>query len=262
MVIDGHAHVMLPPGRQLAMMAEAGIDRTILFTSMVHPETAKDLIGFETELNKLYDILQGVKSPLQERIHAIEELAMIVKANPAQYIGFGSIPLGLTYDENMKWIETHILANCFRGIGELTPGSGLILQLEPLFRAARETGNLPLWVHTFMPLNFEDIKVLLTLAKQYSTVPLILGHLGGGHWLSMLKAVKDIPNTYLDLSATFTTMAPAFAIKEYPERTIFSSDAPYCSPLTARTIIEQIVSDQSILAQVLGGNVARLLQVA
>ena len=261
MVIDSHAHVMLPPQRQVQLMAEAEVDCTVLFTSMIHPETATNMKALEEELNNLYDILNGVKNPLNERIRAIEELATIIKENPAKYIGFGSIPLGLSYNENLDWINKYILANGFRGIGELTPGTGKVSQLEPLFLASQEVGNLPLWVHTFIPLNFDDITELLTLAKRYPTVPLILGHLGGIHWLNTLKAIKDISNIYLDLSATFTTMAPCFAIKEYPERTFFSSDAPYCTPLTARTIIEQLVTDQYVLEQVLGGNIARLLKV-
>ena len=261
MVIDSHAHVMLPPKRQVKLMAEAKVDCTILFTSMIHPETATSIAALEDELNNLYDILNGVKNPLNERIRAIEELVTVIKKNPEKYIGFGSIPIGLSYEENLVWIDKYILANNFRGIGELTPGAGKIFQIEPLFRASQEVGNLPLWVHTFMPLNFEDIKELLTLAKKYPAVSIILGHLGGANWLNTLKAVKDIPNAYLDLSATFTTMAPVFAIKEYPERTFFSSDAPYCSPLTARTIIEQLVEDCHILEQVLGGNIARLLEI-
>jgi uncharacterized protein len=261
MVIDGHAHVMLPPERQFQLMEEAKVDCTILFTSMIHPETATNMEAFETELNSLYDIVNGVKNPLNERIHATTELAKIIKENPTKYIGFGSIPYDLSYHENLEWINKYILANDFRGIGELTPGSGQVSQLEPLFLASREVGNLPLWVHTFLPLNFEDITELLSLAKKYPAVPLILGHLGGIHWLNTLKAVRDIRNIYLDLSATFTTIAPSFAIREYPERTFFSSDAPYCSPLTARTIIEQIVSDPHILEQVLGGNIARLLNL-
>lgn len=261
MIIDSHAHVMLPQQRQLQLMEEANVDCTVLFTTSIHPETATSMEALEVELNSLYDILNGVKNPLNERIQAIAELAKIIKGNPTKYIGFGSIPFGLSYNENLAWINKYILANDFRGIGELTPGSGQVAQLESLFQASQEVGNLPLWVHTFMPLNFVDIKELLNLAKQYPTVPLILGHLGGMHWLNTLKAVKDIPNIYLDLSATFTTIAPSFAIREYPQRTFFGSDAPFCSPLTARTIIEQIVSDKHILEQVLGGNIAQLLNL-
>ncbi|MBP2642520.1 MAG: putative TIM-barrel fold metal-dependent hydrolase [Firmicutes bacterium] len=261
MIIDSHAHVVLPPQKQLQMMAEAGVECTVLFTSMIHPETATCMEEFEGELNSLYDILQGVKNPLQERIRAIEELAQIIKENPSKYIGFGSIPLGLSYEENINWIDKYIISNGFRGIGELTPGSGQIKKLEPLFRAAQGAGNLPLWVHSFMPLDFEDIKELLILAKKYPEIPVILGHLGGMNWLNTLKAVRDIPNVYLDLSATFTTIAPSFAIKEYPDRTLFSSDAPYSSPFTARIIIEQIAPDKTILEQVLGENIARLLRI-
>jgi predicted TIM-barrel fold metal-dependent hydrolase len=206
--------------------------------------------------------LNGVKNPLEERIRAINELVTVIANNPGKYIGFGSIPTGLSHHENLEWIEKYILANNLCGIGELAPGSGQIAQLEPLFSASRETGNLPLWVHAFLPLHFEDIKELLALVQKFPTVPLIVGHLGGVHWLNTLKAVRDIPNVYLDLSATFTTMAPALAIREYPERTLFSSDAPYSSPLTARTIIEQVVEDRYVLEQVLGGNIARLLQLA
>ncbi|MDF2570130.1 MAG: amidohydrolase, partial [Sporomusa sp.] len=207
MVIDSHAHVMLPPERQIKLMVEAKVDRTILFTSTIHPETATNIEALAQELNNLYDILNGVRNPLNERIRAIEELVTVIEGNPEKYIGFGSIPFGLSYNENLEWIDKYILPNNFRGIGELTPGSGKVSQLGPLFRASQEVGNLPLWVHTFMPLCFEDIKELLTLAQKYPAVPLILGHLGGVNWLNTLQAVKDIPNVYLDISATFTTMA-------------------------------------------------------
>jgi predicted TIM-barrel fold metal-dependent hydrolase len=102
MIIDSHAHVMFPPERQLQMMTEAKIDRTVLFTTMVHPETTASIMAFEEELNKLYDILNGRKDPLNERIHAIEELTQIIKQNPEKYIGFGSIPFGLSYSENLE----------------------------------------------------------------------------------------------------------------------------------------------------------------
>ncbi|HYH01761.1 MAG TPA: amidohydrolase family protein [Bacillota bacterium] len=261
MIIDSHAHVMLPQERQIDMMKQASIDRTILFATTIHPETAQNMDDFATELKNLYDILNGRKNPIQERIESITELAQTVKSHPEKYIGFGAIPLGLSFEENLEWIHKYILANNFKGIGELTPGTGQVGKLDPLFQASHFSGGLPLWVHTFFPLDFADIRELLDLAKKYPTVPLIVGHLGGVNWLDTLKAVRNLPNVYLDLSATFTTIAPSFAIQEYPERTLFSSDAPYASPLAARTLLEQIVSDKQVLKEVLGGNIARLLEV-
>jgi hypothetical protein len=116
-------------------------------------------------------------------------------------------------------------------------------------------------VHTFFPLKLEDIKELLTLIKRYPAIPTIVGHMGGIHWLDTLEAIKEIPNAYLDLSATYTTIAPSFAIREFPERTLFSSDAPYSSPLIAKTIIEQLITDPYVLEHVLGGNITNLLQL-
>lgn len=261
MIIDSHAHVMLPPEKQIQWMDRANVDLTILFTSTIHPEIATNLSELEKEMNTLYDILNGTKNPLTERIHSIEQLASVIKSSPKRYIGFGSIPYGLSYDENLTWIEKYILANDFRGIGELTPQSGQISQIDDLFRASQEVGGLPLWVHAFFPLNFNDIKELLNLAKCYSSVPTIIGHLGGIHWLATLQEIYEIPNIYLDLSATFTTMAPTYAVKEFPNRCLFSSDAPYSSPLTARTILEQLIDDTGVLKQVLGENIAELLKV-
>lgn len=260
-IIDSHAHVVLPPERQIQWIDEAGIDQTILFTTTIHPETAIRLHEFEKELNNLYDIINGVKNPIAERVRAIEELAGVIKENPGRYMGFGPIPFGLSYLENLEWIERYIIANQFMGIGELTPGTGQIEKLEVLFQASQEFDNLPLWVHTFFPLDANDIKALLALVKQYPRVPTILGHMGGIHWLDTLKAVKEIPNAYLDLSATFTTIAPSFAIRELPERTFFSSDAPYASPAIAKMIIEKLVADRHVLNQVLGENIARVLKM-
>jgi predicted TIM-barrel fold metal-dependent hydrolase len=261
MIIDSHAHVMLPPEKQLQWMDQADVDLTILFTSTIHPELATNLSELEKEMNTLYDILSGNKNPLIDRVQAIEELVSVIKSAPGKYVGFGSIPFGLPYNENLTWIEKHILANDFLGIGELSPQSGQIRQMDNLFRAAQELGGLPLWVHAFFPLTFTDIKELLNLAKRYPSVPTIIGHLGGIHWLATLREIHAVPNIYLDLSATFTTMAPSYAIKEFPSRCLFSSDAPYSSPFVARTILEQLTDDEGVLRQVLGENIAELLKL-
>jgi len=261
MIIDSHAHVILPFHRQVELMHEANIDLTILFTTTIHPEIATDLDSFEKEMQILDDILAGRKNPSQERLTAINQIKEAITKYPGKYIGFGSMPMGLTFKESANWVEQYIVANGFYGIGEMAPGSGQISKLEPVFAASAELGNLPLWVHTFFPLNFDDITELLSIAKQYPTVPLILGHMGGIYWRQTLKLVKDIPNIYLDLSATFTTIAPTIAIQELPHRTLFSSDAPYTTPAVARTIIEHSIKDKYILERVLGANIAELLGI-
>lgn len=43
MIIDSHAHVVLPIENHIKMMDESGIDKTVLFSTLVHPEKAATL---------------------------------------------------------------------------------------------------------------------------------------------------------------------------------------------------------------------------
>jgi uncharacterized protein len=119
---------------------------------------------------------------------------------------------------------------------------------------------LPLWVHTFDPLRREDIQELITLSRCYPDVPLILGHLGGLHWRETISLVKETPQAYLDLSAAYLKLSVALAIQELPERTLFSSDAPWGDPLFARTLVEQASKSTEVRARVLGGTMLELLE--
>ncbi|NMM64786.1 amidohydrolase family protein [Clostridium sp. P21] len=264
MIIDSHTHVMLPTEKQISMMEEAKIDKTILFSTTPHPERAHDLKSLESELSVLNNILSSNTS-LSERIKNIKSTTKILKEvidkNPSKFIGFGSVPLSLTYNETADWINDNIIKNNFYGLGEFSPMSGKINSLEVIFQASNELGCLPIWVHTFYPLNFQDIKGLVDLSKKYPKVPLILGHMGGTHWLDVIKIAKENHNIYLDVSATYTTLAPTLAIKELPERTLFSSDAPYGNPLLFRKMIEIYSPDTKTAEQVLGGNIERLLNL-
>lgn len=59
MMIDSHAHVILLVEQQLALMESAGIERTVLFMTRVHPERAADLNGFEQEVAMPHAIISG-----------------------------------------------------------------------------------------------------------------------------------------------------------------------------------------------------------
>lgn len=264
MIIDSHAHVMLPVEKQILMMEEASIDKTILFSTTPHPEKASDMESFEKEMGVLTNILAS-NTNLEERIKNIkkttEELKEVIDKNPSKFIGFGQVPLNLTYDETAEWISKNVIENKFYGLGEFAPASGKVKDLQVIFEASQELGELPIWVHTFYPLNINDIIELIELSKKYSKVPLILGHMGGTNWLQTIKMAKENRNIYLDLSATFTTLAPTIAIKELPERTLFSSDAPYGDPLLSRTMVGKISRSREIADNVLGGNISRLLNL-
>jgi predicted TIM-barrel fold metal-dependent hydrolase len=260
MIIDSHAHVILPVEQQLALMESAGVERTVLFTTRVHPERAANLDAFEQEMALLHAILAGqMNNALESFKQAIHEHIQVVQAHPTHFIGFGAVPMGLLYSDTADWLQTYVIEPGMRGIGEFTLASGQVNLLDPIFALSSEAGNLPLWVHTFAPLTLDDIRALIALSRRYASVPVILGHLGGLNWIETIKLAKEHPQTYLDLSAAYTILAPTLAIRELPERTLFSSDAPNGNPLVARTMIEQITQDPAVRALVLGETIARLV---
>lgn len=259
MIIDSHAHVLLPFERQIALMDEAGVDKTVLFMTSVHPETTTDPASFEREMGKLQEILSGKRNATEARLIAIQEQVEAIARHPDRFIGFGTVPVGLDQAQTNRWIEAQVVANGFRGLGEFTLAPGAVPLLESVFTAAAEFGRLPIWVHTFHPLEATDIRQLVALADRFPQVPVILGHLGGVNWLEAIKLAAERPSLYLDLSAVFTPLAPKLAIQMLPERTLFSSDAPYGDPLLARQLVERVTESSEVRAAVLGGNIARLL---
>jgi len=262
MIIDGHAHLILPVEKHLALMETAGVERTLLFTTRVHPERAHDLETLNQELRIFNEIIAGkVNNDLQSFQQAVSEAAQVIQQYPERFTGFANVPLGLTQEETATWIEKYVLPAGFRGFGEFTMQSGSVHQLEVIFACASEYGNLPLWVHTLPPLNLDDIHQLVALSRRYPRVPLILGHMGGMYWRETIALAKEVPQTYLDLSGTITFLGPRIAIHELPMRTLFSSDAPFGHPLIARTIVEQATVDTAVRRRVLGENLAELLHL-
>ncbi len=264
MVIDSHAHVMEPVEKQLLLMEQAGVSKTILFATTPHPEKATDLMAFEKEIRLLADILAGNRS-LGERIESMRritgELCGAIRKYPRRFFGFGPVPLGLGTQETVDWIKDNIIASGLLGLGEFSFSSGSVHLLNNIFKASMELKKLPVWIHTLFPLDLRDLVAIVGLATEYPDIPIILGHMGGFNWLDTIKMAKEKNNLYLDLSASFTTIAPRLAIRELPERCLFSSDAPYGNPWLARKMVEIVSESKELSELVLGGNIARLLNI-
>jgi len=265
MIIDSHQHIMLPTKLQLQKMNEAGVDKAILFCSAPHPETAKNLEELKQEMSVLYKILSGTNSKeatIKRLVDNINDLTTVIKQYPDKFWGFGSVPIGLSTNETVTWIEQYIIKNNLKGIGEFTPGSDeQMRQLQPVFEALSQFPNYPIWVHTFNPVSANGIKILMDLCNAFPTVPVIWGHLGGYHWMDVIEFAKSTPNAYLYLSASFSTIATKIAIAELPERCLFSSDAPYGEPLLSKQLIEFVSPSDPITKMVLGENIMKLLDL-
>lgn len=266
MIIDSHAHVVLPTSAQLADMDRAGVEQVVLFTTTPHIERAENasLAALQAELQVLNRLLSGGFSPEQRSAQmqqAIAELKGAIHAAAGRAFGFGPVPLGLSQEDTDAWVETHVLGNGFRGIGELTPGSpGQMEALAPIFKAARNYPGLPLWVHTFHPVTLEGIHILMTLCQRFPSVPVVFGHTGGVHWMEVLAFAKEQGSVFLDLSAAYTPLSVRTALAEVPERCLFGSDTPFGDAALCREMIERVSPTPAVTDLVLGGNAQRLLQ--
>lgn len=267
MVIDSHAHVMLPSSLQIEKLDEAQIDRTVLFSTIPYVERAEapTLDAIQREMSVLQRLLSG-EYPPQKRLErmktAIHELKAAIAFAPDRFYGFGPVPLGLSQLETSAWIEQEVIGNSFRGLGEFTPGSaGQMAQLETVFQALADFPELSVWVHTFHPVDWDGLRVLLDLCRKYPKVPVIFGHLGGVHWMEVIQFAKEYTNAYLDLSAVYAPLAAKTAITEVPDRCLFSPDAPFGTPELSRRLVEWASPSAQIADLVLGENIAQLLKI-
>lgn len=265
MIIDSHQHVILPVENQVKKLEQAGVDKAILFSTTPHPERAHNYAELKEEMGTLYKILAGsiTKEDTIKRMEAgNQELIQSIRAYPDKFYGFGAVPLGLSFAETKEWIEHHIIANDLKGIGEFTPGSDdQIKQLEPVFEALTDFPQIPIWVHTFNPVTLNGLQILMDLARKHPTVSVIFGHMGGYNWQTLLDFCKTFKNAYIDTSAAFSTLAIQMALSEFPNRCLFSSDAPYGEPLLNKQLIEFVSPSKEVSDMVLGDTIANLLNL-
>ncbi len=118
MIIDGHSHVTFPVEDHIRAMDQAGIDRTVLFSTTFHPENAKNKQEVIAAMQYLDDLLAGKKGSMVEvRKRSIAELLEAVRRYPDRYIGFGSLPAGLDLESTKNYIEENIQGNRLAGVG-------------------------------------------------------------------------------------------------------------------------------------------------
>lgn len=259
MIIDAHGHVHDPVEDHIALLDDAGADRAVLFATRPHPERAADLASLRREMDVLGRSLGGQANTLDSYRAAWAEHAAALAARPDRFIGFLSVPLDMGGEEIAAIVERDVVAAGLHGIGELTPPPGRADLVEPVLRAARDHGGLPVVVHGSAPATGDDLETLAGLARRYPRVPLVVSQLGGAHWMRAIELVRDTPNMYLELSTASIVFAVRVAIAEIPDRTLFGSDAPYGDPVLARMTVERVTSPGEVRDRVLGGTLAEML---
>ena len=99
------------------------------------------------------------------------------------------------------------------------------------------------------------------LARAYPEAKLIIGHMGSGMFYDAMCMAKRHPNLYIDVSLQGGHAFGAACEEVGAHKLIYGSDAPYASPGSMKRIIEESPLSHDEKAQVLGTNIARLLDM-
>jgi predicted TIM-barrel fold metal-dependent hydrolase len=259
-LVDIHAHVTTDVAAQLVRMDVAGVGRSVLLMTRVHPEAAPDLAALRAEFGRLAGVIGGRASPVDEYLAAMKEVVAALEIHPDRFAGFVNAPLDLDADETAAWLSDQLGRPGMVGIGELTPAPDRAGDVEAVLRVSADHGGVPVLVHGFAPNTAGDIATYAELARRHRTVPLVVGAFGGLHSLQLIEAAAAIPNLHVDLSSALQVPAVRAAVAAVPEQCLFGSNTPYGDVAAARATVEAAVLDPVLREQVLGGNALRLLE--
>ncbi|MTE14668.1 amidohydrolase family protein [Nocardia aurantiaca] len=259
MVTDVHAHVTVDSAAQLARAKAAGVDRTVLLSTRVHPERARTLDAVRAEFARLTAVIGGADAAPDEVRAAMGEVLRALEAHPGATLGFASLPSLLPDERLGDWFEPYLSRPDIVGIGEITPPPGQAARIEPVLALSADHGGVPILVHGFAPNTLDDLRTYAALAARYPSVPLIVGALGGFHALELVELAAARPNLHIDLSSALQVFAVAAAAREVPEQCLFGSNTPYGDVVAARHTAEAAIADPSVRTLVLEGNFQRIL---
>ena len=242
MIIDSHAHVdevpalgwFDPPEALIAELDAAGIDRAVVMTYTEAPEV----------------------NP-----RALEYLAEQIARFPDRLVGYAR--LHPWYEEEAReLLDRAICVHRMKGlklhpVGSLDhPASALSLKL---IRRAAEY-HAPVLFHC----GDEPLTTPLQIARAAEQVPdaqIILGHMGGYfHAEEAIETAARFPNLFLETSAMPYPHLIRRAVDTVgPERVLFASDGPGCSPRLEVRKIDLADLNAGERELVFNGNISRLL---
>jgi len=241
-IIDAHLHVddipalgwSLEAGHCVRRLDEAGIDRGVVMTIVDAPEVNPG---------------------------ALELIAEACAAYPGRLDAFARIH---------PWYGEQSLALLERAIGELGFKG---LKLHPVSTIAHPSGEDTLRLirraaehsaPTLFHCGDEPLTTPLAIAHAAEACPeatIILGHMGGYfHSDEAIDVAERFPNVVLETSAMpYPAKIRAAVERLGPDRILYASDGPACSPLLEVEKVRLAGLDPAAERLVLGGNAERIL---
>lgn len=259
MKIDIHVHRTEPIGLLLDSMEKHGIDRCLVCSSAVaRGERVDTLADAEAVLGNVARA-QNERGSEQSVYDVNRELAQALRPYGERLTGFGKVDLH--GDDLARQLEG-IVDLGLGGVGEIIGIHGHVERLRPVLAFCRDHAPLPVFIHTDYPVARQDLVDLLSLMREYPEAHVILGHLGGNHWMDVVRAAPDLPHCLLDLSEVVNLVPLRVAVRECPRQVAFGSDYPWDLQSVNLGRIESLGLPEAVKADVLGRNALRFMEVS
>jgi predicted TIM-barrel fold metal-dependent hydrolase len=257
-IIDGHCHVwpdavaekaLAAPMKELRRFGDGKVS-TLLSTM--------EVAGIDRA------VCLGIANT-PDRVEAANRFA--ASLDSARLIGFGSIHVDLSLDENLKSLRRHGL----RGVKVHPLFQGYSLDDPRLFALLeRMQGEFVVVIHVGKGGDGSERctpQMLRKLARALPGLELVACHFGGYHLLDEAEAtVIGLPNVYLDtswppgLGSVDPTRVRAVIERHGVDRVLFASDWPMADPGADIAAVRALDLPDEDTAAILGGNLERLLR--
>jgi uncharacterized protein len=241
-IIDAHLHVddvpalgwKLEAEHCVSRLDEAGIDRGVVMTIVDAPEVNPNAL----------ELVADACAAFPGRLEAFARI----------HPWYGDVSLALldrAFGElGFKGLKLHPVSTIAHPAGEET---------LRLIRRAAEHG-----APTLFHCGDEPLTTPLAVAGAAAACPeatIILGHMGGyGHVEEAIEVAERFPNVVLETSAMpYPEKVHAAVARIGPERVLYASDGPACSPRIELEKIRLAGLGEAAERLVLGGNAERML---
>ena len=244
MIVDSHTHIgneqlcniVMDSKDLLAVMEEYHVDKAI-----VQPQGGAP------------DIMENTR-----------EVADLVAAHPGMLYGLASFnPALMDYDTFMERAKWAIEDLGFKGIKLHTNCFG-ISPLNPLARRIFEVGRIyhvPVLIHTGAGGANALPCMAIPMAKEFSDVPVVLSHAGGGSYGSeAIITAQECENVYLETSWCSILDVQAMASSIGASRMMFGADV-YQNVGPSLALYERSGLSDSELEQILGKTACELFKL-
>lgn len=117
---------------------------------------------------------------------------------------------------------------------------------------------VPILAHAFSVF---EVRTLLDAAKQFPSIPFIVGHSGGFEWAQCMHDIAQQPNAYADLTCSCVDNGRVEKLVEVvgADRVVLGTDLPFMSPATQVSPIIHASLSSEDKAKILGGTINRLV---